>query len=104
MRNAQALLKVNGLLVLNELSAQSFYTHLTFGLLDGWWLYEDPALRLDGSPGLAPESWSRILRQEGFNAVWLPAQAAQKLGQQIIIAQNLYNTRLKTLLHRRRDQ
>ncbi|MBT7755476.1 MAG: amino acid adenylation domain-containing protein, partial [Candidatus Magasanikbacteria bacterium] len=88
VRNAQALLKVNGLLVLNELSAQSFYTHLTFGLLDGWWLYEDPALRLDGSPGLAPESWSRILRQEGFNAVWLPAQAAQKLGQQIIIAQN----------------
>ena len=26
------------------------FTHLTFGLLDGWWSYEDAELRIPGSP------------------------------------------------------
>ncbi|MEH6633778.1 MAG: beta-ketoacyl synthase N-terminal-like domain-containing protein, partial [Halopseudomonas aestusnigri] len=88
LRNAQALLKGNGLLVLNELSSHSLYAHVTFGLLDGWWLYEDAGLRLPGSPGLYPATWKRLLRGEGFNEVWLPSPQAQDFGQQIIVAQS----------------
>src|SRR5262249_26821913 len=38
LRNAKAALRPGGLLVLNELSANSLFLHLTFGLLSGWWL------------------------------------------------------------------
>ena len=57
LRNAKAALKNQGVLLLNEISAWSLFNHLTFGLLEGWWLYEDKAVRLPGSPGLAPEKW-----------------------------------------------
>ena len=55
LHHVKAALKRGGLLLLNELSMRSLYSHLTFGLLKGWWLYEDEALRLQGSPGLSPE-------------------------------------------------
>ncbi|WP_129645080.1 SDR family NAD(P)-dependent oxidoreductase [Peristeroidobacter agariperforans] len=86
MRNAKALLKKHGIILLNEMSEWSLFNHLTFGLLDGWWLYEDAALRIPGSPGLAPETWGRVLKEEGFENVALPAEQARAFGQQIIVA------------------
>ena len=88
LRNAKATLQKNGLLVLNELSDKSLFAHLTFGLLEGWWLYEDAALRIPGCPGLYPETWAEVLEEEGFNATLFPAQAAHGLGQQIIVAES----------------
>src|SRR5262249_36168980 len=38
LRNVKAMLKRHGLLLLNELTHKSLFLHLTFGLLDGWWL------------------------------------------------------------------
>ena len=46
LRNAKATLRKHGLLVLNEMSTKNLFCHLTFGLLEGWWLYEDEALRI----------------------------------------------------------
>jgi acyl transferase domain-containing protein/ribosomal protein S18 acetylase RimI-like enzyme/aryl carrier-like protein len=86
MRNAKALLKKYGVILLNEMSEWSLFNHLTFGLLDGWWLYEDAALRISGSPGLAPETWGRVLEEEGFESVCFPADRAREFGQQIIVA------------------
>src|SRR5437667_7480180 len=63
VRNAKAMLKPHGLLMLNELSCNSLSLHLTFGLLEGWWLYEDAALRLSGCPLLAPHTWLAVLEQ-----------------------------------------
>lgn len=74
LRNAKAVLAKNGLLLLNEMSRNSVFTHLTFGLLDGWWRYEDAELRMPGCPGLSPETWSSVLKTEGFRAVDHPAQ------------------------------
>ncbi|UFJ41786.1 phosphopantetheine-binding protein [Brevibacillus humidisoli] len=88
LRNAKALLRNNGLLLLNEISMPSIFAHLTFGLLEGWWLYEDAGLRIPGSPGLSPETWKKVLKSEGFPSVLFPAQQAHDLGQQIIIAQS----------------
>ncbi len=86
VRNAKAALRPGGLLLLNELSDKRLYSHLTFGLLDGWWLYEDPALRIEGSPVLAPDTWRFVLEQEGFRAVRFPAHDALAQGQQIVAA------------------
>ncbi|MCP4700970.1 MAG: methyltransferase, partial [Gammaproteobacteria bacterium] len=88
LRNAKAALKNNGLIFLNEISGNSLFAHLTFGLLEGWWLYEDPGLRIRGCPGLAPETWQRVLESEGFRSVFFPAKEAHDSGQQIIVAES----------------
>ncbi len=71
LRNAKALLKKNGMLLLNEIATNSIFTHLTFGLLDGWWRYEDSELRIPGCPGLYPKVWKEVLESEGFFDVCL---------------------------------
>ncbi len=86
VRNAKAALKNQGVLLLNEISTWSLFTHLTFGLLEGWWLHQDTELRLPGSPGLAPEKWRAILAEEGFESIFFPAEQAHKFGQQIVAA------------------
>nr|BAP05590.1 CalB [uncultured Candidatus Entotheonella sp.] len=88
LRNVKAALKKNGILFLNEISRHGLFDHLTFGLLDGWWLHEDEALRIPGCPGLTPRNWEMVLRQEGFSSVRFPAEADHDLGQQIVLAQS----------------
>lgn len=88
IRNAKAVLQKNGLLLINEISSNPLSYHLTFGLLEGWWLYEDSALRIPGCPGLSPETWKEILEGEGFRSVLFPAQEAHELGQQVIVAES----------------
>ncbi|MGM3182114.1 SDR family NAD(P)-dependent oxidoreductase [Dickeya oryzae] len=86
LRHCKAALRRGGMVVINELSDKSVFTHLTFGLLKGWWLHQDTALRIAGSPAIAPETWQEILEEEGFFAVAFPAQRAHALGQTIIVA------------------
>ncbi|MGS0763566.1 SDR family NAD(P)-dependent oxidoreductase [Syntrophomonas curvata] len=88
LRNAKAALKPNGLILLNELNNNSLFYHLTFGLLDGWWLYKDPELRIPGCPALYPETWQTVLENEGFRSVFFPAWEAHHLGQQIVVAES----------------
>ncbi|MBZ5509455.1 MAG: SDR family NAD(P)-dependent oxidoreductase, partial [Acidobacteriia bacterium] len=88
LRNAKGLLKQNGVLLLNEILGHSLFTHLTFGLLEGWWLSEDTAVRISGTPTLSPETWQRLLEGEGFQGVHFPAFASHAQGQQIIVAQS----------------
>ncbi|MBB6249453.1 beta-ketoacyl synthase N-terminal-like domain-containing protein, partial [Rhodanobacter sp. A1T4] len=88
LRNAKAVLSTNGVLLLNELSSCELWAHLTFGLLNGWWLYEDEALRIPGCPSLAPASWETVLRAEGYREVFFPAASAHALGQQVIVAES----------------
>ncbi|MCL2447986.1 MAG: thioesterase domain-containing protein [Polyangiaceae bacterium] len=86
LRNTKALLKRHGLLLLNEMTANTLFNHLTFGLLEGWWLTADPELRLPGSPGLSVESWRDVLEAEGFEDVSFPARGGADTGQQVIVA------------------
>ena len=86
LRNAKALLRPGGLILLNELSKNTILAHLTFGLLEGWWHYEDSELRLPGSPVLLPTTWSELLQNEGFDSIHFPAKDSHDLSQQIIIA------------------
>ena len=88
LRHAKTALKRNGLLLINEVVEKSLIGTLTFGLLDGWWLYQDEELRIPGSPLIEMESWLKILKEEGFTSILLPAQAAYELGQQVIVAES----------------
>lgn len=76
--NVKASLRKNGLILINEISGNSLLNHLTFGLLEGWWLYNDPELRIPGSPGLYPERWQEVLESEGFRSVFFPLRKRMK--------------------------
>ncbi|MGD0096268.1 MAG: SDR family NAD(P)-dependent oxidoreductase [Terracidiphilus sp.] len=86
IRNAKALLQSGGYLLLNEIGTKSLSAHLTFGLLDGWWLFEDARLRIRNCPALSPSNWKRVLEEEGFRPVQFPAEEAHDLGYQIVFA------------------
>ncbi|HEY9164290.1 MAG TPA: SDR family NAD(P)-dependent oxidoreductase, partial [Magnetovibrio sp.] len=88
LRHVKGALKRNGMLFLNELTDNVLFSHLTFGLLPGWWAYEDGAWRIEGSPALTTDSWSAVLHAEGYGRVQLPAKAALGLGQQIIVCES----------------
>jgi acyl transferase domain-containing protein/SAM-dependent methyltransferase/acyl carrier protein len=66
VRQVKALLARRGWLVLNEVTAVCDHLTATFGLLEGWWMFEDEARRLPGAPLLSPASWTGLLRAEGF--------------------------------------
>ena len=86
LQHAKSLLRPGGILLACEVSLNALFTHLTFGLLEGWWLSEDPVLRMPGNPGLTPRAWQSILQEEGFPRVDFPLADAHALGQQIILA------------------
>ncbi|MFC9161970.1 SDR family NAD(P)-dependent oxidoreductase [Streptomyces fungicidicus] len=88
LRNAKGALKRHGVLLANEISSHSLFTHLTFGLLDGWWLHEDDELRMPGGPGLSPETWEEVLDDEGYGSVSFPASRLHELGYQVVAAES----------------
>ncbi|MBA4535518.1 beta-ketoacyl synthase N-terminal-like domain-containing protein, partial [Brevibacillus halotolerans] len=88
LRNVKAAMKNNGLLLLNEIADRSVFTHLTFGFLQGWWMYEDTALRIPGCPGLYPDSWKKVLKSEGFHSIDFPVDEKNDYKQQIICAKS----------------
>ena len=86
--NAKALLKPGGYLIGCEVAQNALYTHLTFGLLEGWWAVEDPHMRLLGCPGLTSEGWRIALTLAGFCNIGFPASHMHSLGQQIFVTQS----------------
>ena len=50
LQQCKTLLRKGGLLIANELSTKTDFLTLTFGLTDGWWLFDDAELRIPGSP------------------------------------------------------
>ncbi|MBH0245131.1 methyltransferase, partial [Streptomyces cavourensis] len=85
VRHARALLRPGGVLVLNELARNDWWSHLTFGLLDGWWRFTD-GRRIRGGPALSPDAWRDVLRECGFGTVEPLAEPARDLGQQVLLA------------------
>ncbi len=88
LHNVAGALKHNGLLILNENITKTTLGTLTFGLLDGWWRYEDAARRIPGCPLLSPTGWQAVLGETGWTSILPARDAARALGQQIIVAQS----------------
>ena len=88
LRHAKAALRRGGRLLVNEFVEKTAFTHVTFGLLDGWWLYADAGLRIPGCPGLSASSWRSVLHGEGFTQQAWPTSQAVDLGQQVVVAES----------------
>ncbi len=88
LEQTKALLKKHGLLVINEVTARQVFATLTFGLLDGWWLYEDEEIRLKNCPALPAENWEQLLQDQGFFRIHLVDKGVHQLSQQIIVAES----------------
>lgn len=86
--NVKSLLKDDGICVLQEISSKSLVNHLIFGLLDGWWMFEDFDLRIPGSPGIYSDNWEVVLKNRGFKNIFFPVESDHDLGQQIIVGQS----------------
>ncbi|MGD9212712.1 MAG: beta-ketoacyl synthase N-terminal-like domain-containing protein, partial [Desulfobacteraceae bacterium] len=94
IRNVRSLLKPGGWLVLSEVTAVQNWATLTFGLLDGWWLFDDDQARIQGSPLLTTKMWQHALKTAGFSkaaGLYHPG-SEEKIFQNVIIAENSYAT------------
>jgi acyl carrier protein/SAM-dependent methyltransferase len=65
MGNISKLLRPHGFVSLVELTTRNYWLDMVFGLLDGWWLYDD------GRPYVlaTPEFWENTMLQVGFQHV-----------------------------------
>ncbi len=50
IQHCKSLLCKGGVIIANELSIKTEFLTLTFGLTDGWWLYDDGHRRIPGKP------------------------------------------------------
>ncbi len=72
LQNVRKLLAPGGVLVLWEVTTPQEWLDLVFGLLEGWWRFQDYELRPD-YPLLSREKWKQLLGEVGFtNVVTLP--------------------------------
>ncbi|MGY4743247.1 amino acid adenylation domain-containing protein [Streptomyces sp. ATMOS53] len=88
LRRAKALLRPGGWLVLNELTGVRPLLTIGGGPLEGWWAFEDGELRLPDSPLASPESWIRLLHEEGYAPVGALGSDDTALGQSVLVAES----------------
>ncbi len=74
IQNCKALLCKGGLLIANELSAKTEFLTLTFGLTEGWWLYDDVQRRIPGNPSDPPSLVFFPTLSQKTQAVMLPCK------------------------------
>ncbi|MFE3773331.1 SDR family NAD(P)-dependent oxidoreductase, partial [Streptomyces sp. NPDC059122] len=84
LRTARELLRPGGWLVLNELTSIRSSITVTGGVLEGWWAFTDPELRIKDAPLATPQTWQRLLIEEGFTDA-LVLDRGPALGQHVII-------------------
>ncbi|KAB5575475.1 hypothetical protein GE09DRAFT_1200074 [Coniochaeta sp. 2T2.1] len=65
LSNIEKLLNPSGFVALVEFTSRMYWFDLVFGLLEGWWLFDD------GRPYVLanPEFWEKSMRSSGFNHV-----------------------------------
>ncbi|MDC8638266.1 SDR family NAD(P)-dependent oxidoreductase [Xanthomonas hortorum] len=88
LAHCKVLLKRDGALLVQELTQNPVYTHVTYGLLEGWWRFTDSWLRLPGGPALSPPTWAALLAQAGFRMVCFPAASAHAHSHQVVFAES----------------
>ncbi|WP_434339312.1 L-histidine N(alpha)-methyltransferase [Motilimonas cestriensis] len=86
LRNIRPLLNDDGRVFINEITDNSLYMHLTFGLLDDWWVFNDEPYRCEGGPALNAASWQQRLKACGFSHVDFLADSLEDAGLQLIAA------------------
>ncbi|KAL8784357.1 MAG: hypothetical protein Q9213_004009 [Squamulea squamosa] len=65
LRNIRMLLRPHGFVSLVEFTSRMFWFDLVFGLLEGWWLFNDGRKYVLASP----EFWAKCMNKSGFGHV-----------------------------------
>ncbi|KAJ5357675.1 CAZyme family CE10 [Penicillium brevicompactum] len=92
--NIRKLLRPDGILCLVELTRDIFWLDLVFGLLEGWWRFEDGR-----EHALATEMmWDQTLRQSGFEWVdWTNNETVESNALRVIVASPTGNSSAATM-------
>ncbi|KAF7586587.1 hypothetical protein BBP40_008644 [Aspergillus hancockii] len=81
--NMRKLLRPDGILCLVELTRDIFWLDLVFGLLDGWWLFNDGREHALASEHL----WNQALRKAGYEWVsWTDNSMVESNALRVIVA------------------
>ena len=97
LTNVRKMLAPGGLLVLLEVTSRQRWLDLVFGLLEGWWKFQDRELRPD-YPLLSRTTWKQLLSEMGFTqVVTMPEMSGMPeiLSQQTVIVAQGSKTRLE---------
>ena len=97
LSHVRQLLAPGGILVLLEATTPQRWVDLIFGLLEGWWKFQDLELRGD-YPLLSRSKWKQLLRETGFTeVVTLPETdgVPTVLSQQAVIIAQLEETTIE---------
>ncbi|KAH8594185.1 hypothetical protein B0O99DRAFT_687826 [Bisporella sp. PMI_857] len=83
LTNAHQTLRIDGFLMILEMTEVVPFVDLVFGLLEGWWLFDDGR-----SHAVVPaEHWERELHEAGFGHVdWTDGSLPENAFQKVIIA------------------
>jgi SAM-dependent methyltransferase len=83
LANIHKMLRPDGFLILHELTMQMLWADVTFGLIPGWWLFEDGRKHALQSP----QDWEKVLRSVGFGHVdWTDGHRPETKIQGLIFA------------------
>ncbi|KID96726.1 Beta-ketoacyl synthase, partial [Metarhizium majus ARSEF 297] len=81
--NVHVLLRPGGFFALIEFTTRFYWLDLVFGLLDGWWLFEDGRKHCT----VNGPSWKTNLEASGFSHVlWTEAEGIEKPNPQLLVA------------------
>jgi len=88
LNNVRALLASQGLLLLLEGTRTPRSATLMFGLLRGWWLFEDVDLR-GSDPWISQTAWEQVLHDAGFpDVAWVTdTRPADRAVHSVLLAQ-----------------
>ncbi|MBO9489818.1 SDR family NAD(P)-dependent oxidoreductase [Endozoicomonas sp. G2_1] len=89
VNNISKLLKIKGIVIINEVTQRYDFLTLTFGLLQDWWAFNDSERRIAHTPILSPANWQSLLENGGFDNTQIsgiPGTDGQALEQCIISA------------------
>merc|ERR1719424_1448536 len=94
MENCSRLLKPGGVIGILEGLRTSAFFQMTFGLTDGWWLFnecEDPLRTGYGSPLMPGNIWQQLLTESGFTSSHVVSGTGFLEDGSLIVAQTKFH-------------
>jgi len=83
LANIRKMLRPDGFTILHELTTQMLWADVAFGLIPGWWLFEDGRQHALQSP----QYWEKVLKAVGFSHVdWTDGHRPETKIQNLIFA------------------
>ncbi|ETS80419.1 hypothetical protein PFICI_07948 [Pestalotiopsis fici W106-1] len=83
LKNLHKMLRPDGFLVVHEMTAQMLWADAAFGLIEGWWRFEDERTHVLQNS----KAWNKVLTAAGYSSVdWTDGRRPEAKSQQLIFA------------------